>query len=53
MSSRRFQELRVYQLAERLADDIWKIVNGWESSKLLGLKPRPFGRALQKIERSN
>ncbi|MEH2246378.1 MAG: four helix bundle protein [Nostoc sp.] len=31
MSSRRFQELRVYQLAERLADDIWKIVNGWES----------------------
>lgn len=31
MSSRRFQELRVYQLAERLADDIWKIVNEWES----------------------
>jgi four helix bundle protein len=31
MSSRRFQELRVYQSAERLADDIWKIVNGWES----------------------
>ena len=31
MSSRRFQDLRVYQLAERLADDIWKIVNGWES----------------------
>ncbi|YAG14914.1 hypothetical protein NSTC745_04264 [Nostoc sp. DSM 114161] len=31
MSSKRFQELRVYQLAERLADDIWKIVNGWKS----------------------
>jgi four helix bundle protein len=31
MSSRRFQELRVYQSAERLADDIWKIVSGWES----------------------
>ncbi|MCC5641884.1 four helix bundle protein [Nostoc sp. CHAB 5824] len=31
MSSRRFQELRVYQLTERLADDIWKIVNGCES----------------------
>ncbi|AFZ23538.1 S23 ribosomal protein [Cylindrospermum stagnale PCC 7417] len=31
MSSRRFQELRVYQLSERLADDIWKIVSGWES----------------------
>ncbi|NJM68776.1 MAG: four helix bundle protein [Scytonema sp. RU_4_4] len=31
MSSRRFQELRVYQLAERLADDIWKIVDEWQS----------------------
>ncbi|MBW4631774.1 MAG: four helix bundle protein [Iphinoe sp. HA4291-MV1] len=31
MSSRRFQELRVYQLAERLADDIWKIVEEWQS----------------------
>ncbi|MBW4592990.1 MAG: four helix bundle protein [Brasilonema angustatum HA4187-MV1] len=31
MSSRRFQELRVYQLAERLADDIWKIVEQWQS----------------------
>jgi four helix bundle protein len=31
MSSRRFQELRVYQSAERLADDIWKIVEKWES----------------------
>ncbi|MEB3180492.1 MAG: four helix bundle protein [Nostocaceae cyanobacterium] len=31
MSYKRFQELRVYQLAERLADDIWKIVDGWES----------------------
>ncbi|KZL48906.1 MULTISPECIES: four helix bundle protein [Cyanophyceae] len=30
MSSRRFQELRVYQLSEKLADDIWKIVNGWQ-----------------------
>ncbi|AHJ26644.1 four helix bundle protein [Nodularia spumigena CS-584] len=30
MSSRRFQELRVYQLSEKLADDIWKIVNNWQ-----------------------
>ncbi|WP_224090938.1 four helix bundle protein [Nostoc sp. MS1] len=30
MSSRRFQELRVYKSAERLADDIWKIVEKWE-----------------------
>ncbi|MBE9200306.1 MULTISPECIES: four helix bundle protein [unclassified Nodularia (in: cyanobacteria)] len=30
MSSRRFQELRVYQLSEKLADDIWKIVNSWQ-----------------------
>ncbi len=31
MGSGRFQELRVYQLSEKLADDIWKIVNKWES----------------------
>ncbi|ACK71398.1 S23 ribosomal protein [Gloeothece citriformis PCC 7424] len=31
MSSLRFQDLRVYQLAEKLADEIWKIVNNWEA----------------------
>jgi four helix bundle protein len=31
MGGKRFQELRVYQLSEKLADDIWKIVNEWES----------------------
>ena len=30
MSSKRFQDLLVYQLAERLADEIWKIVNDWQ-----------------------
>ncbi|MCL1470760.1 four helix bundle protein [Argonema antarcticum] len=30
MSSKRFQDLRVYQLAERLADEIWEIVDGWK-----------------------
>ncbi len=29
MAAKRFQELRVYQLSEKLADDIWKIVEGW------------------------
>jgi four helix bundle protein len=29
MATRRFQELQVYQLSERLADEIWKIVEGW------------------------
>ncbi len=29
MSSKYFQELRVYQLAEKLADTIWKIVAQW------------------------
>ncbi|WP_341529596.1 four helix bundle protein [Nostoc sp. UHCC 0302] len=29
--SPRFQDLQVYQLAERLADEIWKIVDCWES----------------------
>ncbi|TAE54621.1 MAG: four helix bundle protein [Nostocales cyanobacterium] len=31
MGNGRFQELRVYQLSEKLADDIWKIVHEWES----------------------
>jgi four helix bundle protein len=31
MSTKGFQELRVYQLAERLADNIWKIVDEWDS----------------------
>ncbi|WYL92864.1 MAG: four helix bundle protein [Gloeotrichia echinulata IR180] len=30
MSSRYFQELRVYKLAEKLADEIWKIVERWD-----------------------
>ncbi len=30
MASKSFQELRVYKLSERLADDIWKIVNSWD-----------------------
>jgi four helix bundle protein len=30
MASKRFQDLQVYQLAEQLADEIWKIVNAWE-----------------------
>jgi four helix bundle protein len=25
-----FQELRVYQLSEKLSDDIWQIVNKWD-----------------------
>ncbi|NES22215.1 MAG: four helix bundle protein [Symploca sp. SIO3E6] len=29
MSSKKFQDLVVYQLSERLADEIWKIVNDW------------------------
>jgi four helix bundle protein len=31
MNGGRFKELRVYQLSEKLTDDIWKIVNQWES----------------------
>ncbi|MGB3267322.1 MAG: four helix bundle protein [Microcoleus sp.] len=30
MTSKSFQELRVYRLSERLADEIWKIVNCWD-----------------------
>jgi four helix bundle protein len=30
MASKYFQELRVYKLAEKLADEIWKIVNDWD-----------------------
>jgi len=30
MSSRYFQELRVYKLAEKLADEIWTIVDRWD-----------------------
>jgi four helix bundle protein len=29
MATKRFQDLQVYQLSEKLADDIWKIVEGW------------------------
>lgn len=28
--SKRFQDLEVYQLSEKLADEIWWIVNGWK-----------------------
>ncbi|NER22851.1 MAG: four helix bundle protein [Symploca sp. SIO1B1] len=30
MSSKKFQDLTVYRLTERLADEIWKIVNDWQ-----------------------
>ena len=30
MSSQRFQDLQVYRLAERLANEIWAIVNDWD-----------------------
>ena len=30
MRKTNFERLRVYQLAEKLADQIWKIVAGWE-----------------------
>ncbi|NEP59483.1 MAG: four helix bundle protein [Symploca sp. SIO2G7] len=30
MSSKKFQDLVVYQLSEKLADEIWKIVNDWQ-----------------------
>ncbi|QLE55774.1 four helix bundle protein [Nostoc sp. TCL26-01] len=30
MPSKYFQELRVYQLAEKLADEIWQIVESWD-----------------------
>ena len=30
MASRSFETLRVYQLAEKLADEVWKIVSGWD-----------------------
>jgi four helix bundle protein len=30
MASRSFEQLRVYQLAEELADSIWDIVRQWD-----------------------
>jgi four helix bundle protein len=30
MATRGFEELRVYQLSEKLADEIWKIVSEWD-----------------------
>ena len=30
MGKTNFEHLQVYQLAERLADEIWRIVGGWE-----------------------
>ncbi|BAY88452.1 MULTISPECIES: four helix bundle protein [unclassified Tolypothrix] len=30
MTAKRFQDLQVYQLSEKLADDIWKIVGEWD-----------------------
>jgi four helix bundle protein len=30
MATKSFQELRVYKLSERRADEIWKAVNTWE-----------------------
>jgi len=31
MSKTHFENLRVYQLAEQLADEVWRIVGGWET----------------------
>jgi four helix bundle protein len=31
MATKRFQDLDVYRLSERLADEIWKIVAEWSS----------------------
>ncbi|MFS8119806.1 MAG: hypothetical protein ACMG55_15160 [Microcoleus sp.] len=31
MATKSFQELRVYKLSERLADEIWTTVNTWDS----------------------
>lgn len=31
MANSEFQNLRVYQLAENLADEIWDVVDGWNS----------------------
>jgi four helix bundle protein len=30
MEKTNFENLRVYQLAEKLADDVWEIVSGWD-----------------------
>lgn len=30
MATVRFQELRVYQLAEQLADEVWELVRRWD-----------------------
>ena len=30
MATKSFQELRLYKLSERRADEIWKAVNTWE-----------------------
>ncbi|MEG4024550.1 four helix bundle protein [Microcoleus sp. S13C4] len=30
MATKSFQELRVYKLSERLADEIWQTVKTWE-----------------------
>lgn len=30
MASKRFQDLQVYQLTEKLSDEIWKIVETWD-----------------------
>ena len=30
MAFRRFEDLRVFQLSERLSDEIWDIVNTWD-----------------------
>ncbi len=30
MTKTNFENLQVYQLAEKLADEIWNVVNGWE-----------------------
>jgi four helix bundle protein len=31
MAKTRFENLRVYQISESLANEIWEIVNGWDN----------------------
>jgi hypothetical protein len=33
MARTNFEQLKVYQLAEKLADEIWRVVLRWDASK--------------------
>jgi four helix bundle protein len=35
MAKTNFEKLEVYRLAEQLADEVWKMVNGWENFQRL------------------